>query len=88
MGVIDCLAGERSANLSVDESATGDKAFSHLRAVGRELRDLDGADVLVLGCAGMAVHRRGLEDSLGIPVIDPVQAAAVMAISSVLERTT
>lgn len=88
MGVIDRLAGERSANLSVDESATGDKAFSHLRAVGRELRDLDGADVLVLGCAGMAIHRRGLEDSLGIPVIDPVQAAAVMAISSVLERTT
>jgi len=88
MGVLDRMAGERSANLSVDESATADKAFSHLQAVGRELRDLDGADVLVLGCAGMAAHRKGLEDSLGVPVIDPVQAAAVMAISSVIGRTT
>jgi len=88
MGVVSRLAGERSANLSVDESATADKAFSHLLAVGRELRDLDGADVMVLGCAGMAAHRRGLEDDLGVPVIDPVQAATVMAISSVLGRTT
>lgn len=87
MDVIGRLAGERSANLSVDESATAGEAFSQLRAVGRELRDLDGADVLVLGCAGMVAHRSGLEDSVGLPVIDPVQAAVAMAISTVLGRT-
>ena len=30
-----------------------------------------------MGCAGMARHRRPLEDALGMPVIDPTQAAVV-----------
>jgi len=51
--------------------------------VGRELRDLDGAEALVMGCAGMARHRKALEDELGIPVIDPTQAAVAMAIGAV-----
>jgi Asp/Glu/hydantoin racemase len=38
----------------------------------------DGAGVIVMGCAGMAVHRRGLERELGIPVIDPTQAAVAI----------
>ena len=36
-----------------------------------------------MGCAGMARHRRTLEDELGIPVIDPTQAAVAMAIGAV-----
>jgi Asp/Glu/hydantoin racemase len=36
-----------------------------------------------MGCAGMARHRRPLEEALGIPVIDPTQAATGMAISAV-----
>jgi len=39
----------------------------------------DRADVLVLGCAGMARHRKALEHRLGIPVVDPVQAAVGLA---------
>ncbi len=84
MGVIDRLARERAANLTVAESAQGEGTYARLCDVGRELKDVDGADVIVLGCAGMAVHRAGLEDALGIPVIDPVQAAVTMAIGAVL----
>ena len=51
--------------------------------VGRELRDEDGANVIVMGCAGMARHRAPLEAALGIPVIDPTQAAVAMAIGAV-----
>ena len=39
--------------------------------------------LFAVGCAGMAVHRRGLEQELGIPVIDPTQAAVAMAIGIV-----
>jgi len=36
-----------------------------------------------MGCAGMARHRSALEDALGIPVIDPTQAAVTMALGAV-----
>ena len=57
-----------------------------MMATGRALRDEDEADVLVLGCAGMARYRERLEDALGIPVVDPVQAAVGMAISVLVPR--
>ena len=86
MGVVERLAKERAANLSVEESASGRGTFDRLCEVGRELRDLDGAETIILGCAGMAIHRAALADHLGIPVTDPVQAATAMAIGTVLLR--
>ena len=41
-----------------------------------------------MGCAGMARHRRALEEALGVPVIDPTQAAVAMAIGTVATRLT
>lgn len=84
MGVMERLANERAVNLSVHESATGTQTFERLCQVGAELRDLDGAETIVLGCAGMAAHRAPLAKHLGIPVIDPVQSAVSMAIGAVL----
>ena len=49
-----------------------------------DLRDKDGANVLVLGCAGMAYLRADLEREAGIPVVDPTQAAVSMALGRVL----
>jgi allantoin racemase len=83
MGLIDRFAGERPLDMSVAETAAGEKALARLIKVGGELRDKDAADVIVLGCAGMARHRRALEAALGIPVIDPTQAAVAMAIGAV-----
>jgi allantoin racemase len=82
MGLTPRLAGERPLGLSVAESAD-DGAFARMEAVGRELVEKDGADVVIMGCAGMARHRRLLEDALGVPVIDPTQAAVAMAIGAV-----
>jgi allantoin racemase len=39
--------------------------------------------MVIRGCAGRARHRRPLEDALGVPVIDPTQAAVAMAIGTV-----
>jgi allantoin racemase len=50
--------------------------------VATALRDEDKADVVILGCAGMSRYRRRLETLLGLPVIDPSQAAVGFAVSA------
>ena len=82
MGLMDRLAGERPLAMSVAETASGKETLHKMIKAGIELRDRDGADVVVMGCAGMARHRRLLEEALGIPVIDPTQAAVTMAIGT------
>jgi allantoin racemase len=83
MGLTDRFAGERPLEMSVAESASGDGTFARMETVGRALIEEDGAGVVVMGCAGMARHRRPLEAALGVPVIDPTQAAVAMAIGTV-----
>lgn len=77
-GIETRLAGERALNLTVAETAT-DGVFDRLVETGRALIAEDGADVLILGCAGMARHRARLEATLGVPVIEPTQAAVTLA---------
>lgn len=86
MGLMDRLAGERPLEMSVAESASGEGTLQRMIAIGTELKDQDGAGAIVMGCAGMARHRRPLEDALGIPVIDPTQAAVAMAIGTLMVR--
>ena len=82
-GLTSRLAAERALNLTVAESAT-EGVFDRLEEVGRRLVAEDGADVLILGCAGMARHRARLEAALGRPVIEPTQAAVAMALGALL----
>ena len=83
MGLMERLAGERPLEMSVAETASGENTLDRMVEVGRELRDRDGAEAIVMGCAGMARHRRALEKALGVPVIDPTQAAVAMALGAV-----
>ncbi|MDB5511271.1 MAG: Asp/Glu racemase [Enterovirga sp.] len=83
MGLSDRLAGERALEMSVAETASGEGTLARMIALGTALRDQDGAGAVLMGCAGMARHRRPLEDALGIPVIDPTQAAVTMALGTV-----
>ncbi len=83
MGLMERLAGERPLEMSVAETASGENTLERMVEVGRELRDRDGAEAIVMGCAGMARHRRPLEQALGVPVIDPTQAAVAMALGTV-----
>jgi Asp/Glu/hydantoin racemase len=88
MGLMSRFAGERPLDMSVAETASGEKTLDRMIEVGRALKDKDGASAVVMGCAGMARHRLGLEQALGVPVIDPTQAAVTMAIGTVqLART-
>jgi len=83
MGLMDRLSSERPLNMSVAETASGEGTLARMIEVGRTLKDEDGAGAIVMGCAGMARHRRSLEAALGIPVIDPTQAAVAMALGTV-----
>jgi Asp/Glu/hydantoin racemase len=50
----------------------------------RKLVEERGADVIVLGCAGMARHRQTIEQAVGRPVIEPTQQAVAAALGAVL----
>jgi allantoin racemase len=83
MGVSDRLAGDRALGLGVADLADDGKSLDAMIATGRRLRDEDGADVLIMGCAGMARYREPLQDATGLPVVEPTQAAVSMALGQI-----
>ena len=83
MGLLDRFAGELAVGLNVTELGNYDATLSRMIATGRRLRDEKAADVIVMGCAGMAAYQAPLQDALGIAVVEPSQAAVAMAIGRV-----
>ncbi len=83
LGVAERLAGELPVGLPVTELADEKKTFGRMVDVGKALRDAHGADVVVMGCAGMARYRKPLQGEIGIPVVEPTQAAVAMALARV-----
>ncbi len=83
MGIDRRLAADLPVGLGVLELEDRAVALERMVTVGSRLRDEHDADVVVLGCAGMAALRTPLEERLGIPVIEPVQAAVSMAMRAV-----
>ena len=83
MGVLDRLAGDRALGLGVTDLADPDKSLGAMIATGKRLRDDDGANVLIMGCAGMAQYRATLESETGLPVVEPCQAAAALALGHI-----
>lgn len=83
MGVTDRLAGDRALGLGVADLADPDKSKAAMIVAGKRLRDEDGADVLIMGCAGMAHYRESLETETGLPVVEPTQAATAMALGHI-----
>jgi Asp/Glu/hydantoin racemase len=84
LGLGEMLAGDRPVGLGV--TALGDDAeatLARLVRVGAQLRDIDGAQAIVLGCTGMTRHRQQLQTALGVPVVDPVLAAVEAAVATV-----
>jgi Asp/Glu/hydantoin racemase len=80
MGLESRLANDRAINSGV-AGLEAHGALDKVIDVGRQLRDEDGADVLILGCAGMGHFRGKIEAALGIPVVDPTQAAVSRAMN-------
>lgn len=83
MGIAERIAGDLPVGASVAELADVSSMGVRMRDVGQRLVEGEGADVLVLGCAGMAHFRGPLERELGVTVVDPTQAAVGMSIASI-----
>lgn len=84
MGVLERLAGEEAlGGVSAEDAGHSDQVFDETLAAGRKLVAA-GAGAVVLGCAGFAPRRAALEAELGVVVVEPVQAAAAIALGAVL----
>jgi allantoin racemase len=76
-GLADRCASVRSTGMPVLalESASPDETFQMILNAARQAIETDGAEVICLGCAGMAGLDKALEKELSIPVVDGVVAA-------------
>ncbi|UVF18148.1 aspartate/glutamate racemase family protein [Microvirga terrae] len=83
MGVLDRFAADLPIGLGVADLSEEDRTLGRMIDVGNTLKTTHGADVLVMGCAGMARYRRALEQAVGIPIVEPTQAAVAMAVGHV-----
>lgn len=82
LGIESRIAGDIPIGLGVTQLAQEDEVKRRMTETGRRLIDDHGADVIVMGCAGMARQRAGLEAALKVPVVDPTQAAVGAALAA------
>jgi len=83
MGITQRVAGEVAIGRTVSELADAEATLAAMVEAGRRLRDAHGADVLVMGCAGMAAFRAPLQEATGLPVVEPTQAAVSMILGRI-----
>lgn len=83
MGITQRVAGEVAIGRTVTELADEAATLAAMVSAGKRLRDEAGADVLVMGCAGMSSFRAPLQEALGLPVVEPTQAAVAMALGRI-----
>ncbi|WP_234196930.1 aspartate/glutamate racemase family protein [Pseudacidovorax sp. NFM-22] len=83
MGISQRCVGEIAIGRGVSALADRPATLAAMTEAGRRLRDERGANVLVMGCAGMATFREPLAQALGLPVVEPTQAATAMALGRV-----
>ncbi|MBN1859046.1 aspartate/glutamate racemase family protein [Candidatus Bipolaricaulota bacterium] len=77
------VASVRFADVPVLGLMDTEAAAKAIAKASRTALKTDGADVIVLGCTGMAPVARKLQEDLRVPVVDPAAAALLMAESYV-----
>jgi allantoin racemase len=73
-------ASVRAINVNVEKAATErERTLRDLSAQVRRIVAEDGAEVIILACAGLCGYDEDLSRVAGVPVIDPVVAGVKMA---------
>jgi allantoin racemase len=86
-GLLDRCASIRSSGMAVlDLETHPDKAIEAIVAEAARAVDEDKAEVIVLGCGGMAELESRVRERAGVPVVDGVAAAVTIAESLVRMR--
>lgn len=79
-GLNHFLASVRSIDLSVaDTDADPERTKQRIFEVAGKAVEEDGAEVVILGCGGMAGYASEIEEKLNIKVIDPTAVALKVA---------
>ena len=76
------LLGDKDQLASVRPPEPGDEGLEGVdlfKELSRRARDEDGAEVIVLGCAGLAGMDRTIREALDLPVLDGVVCALILA---------
>ncbi|MDX8541888.1 aspartate/glutamate racemase family protein [Mesorhizobium abyssinicae] len=81
-GLLERCVGFEPVEIPVADIPTSAAAKGCVLEAASRLKAL-GADVLVLGCAGMAPYTSLLRETFKIPVVDPTVSAVAMAIGIV-----
>lgn len=73
-------ASVRGINVNVENCVTNrDSTLAELKAEILKIVEEDGAEVVVLGCAGLCGYDEALSELTGLPVLDPVTVAVTVA---------
>lgn len=73
------VASVRYADIPVLDLQDENKAFDAILKESKIAIEHEGAEVIVLGCTGMSSLTQRLQESLGVPVIDPAVASLKLA---------
>ena len=73
------LEGTLASVRATDEISCGDNEEELLTEIAKLAIDEDMAEVIVLGCAGMAGLDKNMQAVLGVPVIDGIVSALIIA---------
>ena len=82
-GFADACRAVRACEIAVLSLEEDPGALSRIIDECRRAVEVDGADAVVLGCAGMAAFTALIADEVGVPVIDGVAAGTLLAQSLV-----
>ena len=85
MGVESRMAGWVPLNLPMEALTDPVAPQRRIAEAARRLAD-EGAEVVILGCAGMAGHVAVAREAAGVPVIEPCRAAAAAAVLAAIEE--
>ena len=73
-------ASVRAININVEKCVTDrEDTLSQLKEEVLKIVEEDGAEVVILGCAGLCGYDEDLQELVGIPVLDPVTIAVKVA---------
>ena len=81
MGAESRLAAEVALNVSMDTLLEPETARALLTQAAEDCVRA-GAETVILGCTGMAHHRPAVGRAVGVPVIEPCQAAIALTLPS------
>jgi Asp/Glu/hydantoin racemase len=84
MGLESRLAAEVALNVTMETLLEPETVQARLVEAARACARA-GAGAVILGCTGMAHHRSAVEHAAGVPVIEPCQAAAALALAAVAQ---